>query len=229
MKQDHEGAPERARRAPLEVLQDYSESGAGGTCFSLTATMLHILRALGFTAEPLLADRPYGQNTHCALAVCLRGVPHLLDPGYLIVKPIPISLTEEVRVLTPFNEVVLKPKKDRAKLELSTLQEGRRTPRIIFKTEPVDASELLSAWDASFDWEMMRYPLLTRVLGGQQRYLQGNRFQVRTRMSVETRRVDAAELPTLVQEQFGIRRALTARALETLERKGEIHAGAFIR
>ena len=229
VKDEREGAPERARRGPLEVLRDHIELGTGGTCFSLTAAMLHVLRGLGFSAEPLLADRPYGVNTHCAITVDLNGSPHLIDPGFLIVKPIPLEITAETRIETPFNELTLLPGRGGTTLELSTAQDGRRTPRITFKTDPVDSSELLRAWDASFEWDMMRYPLLTRVQGGRQLYLQGNRFQIRTRAGAERRRVDATELPRLIEEHFGLRSTVAVTALEALGRKGEVHAGAFAR
>ena len=68
LKQDHEGQ-RAARRCPEEVIEDHIRLGSGGTCFSLTAALLHILRALGLRAEPILADRHYGDNTHCALLV----------------------------------------------------------------------------------------------------------------------------------------------------------------
>src|SRR5204863_234100 len=58
------GGVEEARRTPAEVLADHHALGAGGTCFALTATMLHLVRALGFPAEPILADRRYGADTH---------------------------------------------------------------------------------------------------------------------------------------------------------------------
>ena len=41
-------------------------------------------------AEPILADRRYGDDTHSALVVWHEGKPHLLDPGYLIVRPLPL-------------------------------------------------------------------------------------------------------------------------------------------
>src|ERR1022692_1792165 len=76
------GRVEEARRTPGEVLADHAALGAGGTCFALTATLLYLVRALGFAAEPILADRRYGADTHSALLVWLAGKPHLLDPGY---------------------------------------------------------------------------------------------------------------------------------------------------
>lgn len=173
LKRARAGSAEEARRWPREVISDHVALGAGGTCFSLTAALLHVLRALGWKAEPLLADRPYGRNTHCAVLVWEEGAPRLLDPGFLICRPIAVGSPEPMEVETAFNRVALSPRDGGERLDLDTVQEGKRVHRISFKLAPADPGEFLRAWDDSFGWEMMRSPLLTRVRGGSQVYLHG--------------------------------------------------------
>jgi arylamine N-acetyltransferase len=222
IKDDELGRAEQARRTPEEVLADHVALGAGGTCFSLTAAFLHLVRSLGWRAEPILADRWYGQNTHCALVVWIDGRPHLIDPGYLIVDPIALDTgLQETRVQTAFNELVLTPQEDGQKLDLSTVQLGSRRLRLTFKTQPADAGEFLRAWDASFDWDMMHYPLLTRVSGERQLYLNGRRFQVRSRDVVQREEIAADDLITRIVREFGVRPEVVVRALAILKRKGE--------
>lgn len=221
IKEDVERAAVRARRLPAEVLADHIKAGAGGTCFSLTATLLHLVRSLGWEAEPLLADRRYGENTHCALLVWIDGRPHLLDAGYLILEPIPLDIGTETRIVTDFNELVLTPSADGRRLDLATRGRGQRKHRLTFKTSPADAGEFLHAWDASFDWDMMRYPVLTRVSGGRQLYLQGGRFQARDHTSVWREDVAPPQLAQRIADGFGIAPEIVARALEILHRKGE--------
>jgi arylamine N-acetyltransferase len=208
-----------ARRRPLEVVRDHLALGAGGTCFSLTATLLHLLRALGFRAEPLLADRHYGPDTHCALAVWIDGAPHLLDPGYLVLSPVPLAGLSETRVATAFNEVILTPRADGTRIDLSTSQGGPRSRRLTFKASPADPGEFLRAWDESFGWEMMRYPLLTRVRGGSQLYLQEGRLQVRSREATACSEIGPEELPARIASEFGLEPALVERALAVLRRE----------
>ena len=219
LKQDHEGA-QAARRCPEEVIKDHIRLGSGGTCFSLTAALLHILRALGLRAEPILADRHYGNNTHCALLVWLNERPHLLDPGYLILRPLPLPEGEETSRIVPtcFNELLLKHREDGSRIELHTSQQGSVSHRLTFKAEPAEDSDFLDAWDASFGWDMMRYPLLTRVRGGEQLYLQGSRFQRRSRETVE--RAELSATPEIASV-FGIEEGLIARALALFSRRGE--------
>ena len=222
IKYHEEGSAERARRWPREVLREHLSLGAGGTCFSLTATLLHLVRALGFEAEPLLADRSYGPNTHCALRVILDGKPHLVDPGFLVVRPIPLEAKGETRVETAFNELVLAPDGDGRRLDLHTVQKGIRKYRLTFKTAPADKGEFLSAWDASFEWDMMQYPLLTRVARGHQIYLQERRLQTRDKKSVCRSEVGLDDLPKLVEERFGVSAAVAFKATQILERRGAL-------
>ncbi len=83
--------------------------GSGGTCFSLTATLLALVRSLGLRAEPILADRPYGERTHSGLIVWIDDRAHLVDPGYLLTEPIPLEADLLIEKPTSFNTVILTP------------------------------------------------------------------------------------------------------------------------
>ena len=217
---DHEaGHASRAKRLPDEVLADHWAHGSGGTCFSLTATLLHLVRALGWQAEPLLADRRYGADTHCALVVWIDGQPHLLDPGYLIVDPLPLRTGQETIVPTAFNTLVLTPQASGDRLALSTISQGRTTYRLTFKTAPADAGAFLRAWEASFAWDMMHYPVLTRLCGDRQLYLQGARFQVRRLDSVERQEVPADQFAARIVAEFGLAPQIVTRALAILQQR----------
>jgi arylamine N-acetyltransferase len=229
------GSPAEARRGPAEVVADHLRLGTGGTCFALTAALLHLVRALGWRAEPVLADRRYGPDTHCALLVWLDGRPHLLDPGYLLVRPVPLPRAGEVRLPTAFNEVVLTARDGGRRVDLHTRQQGGTTYRLTYRADPADAAAFLRAWDASFAWDMMRYPVLTRVAAGRQIYLQENRLQVRgnvadsrSESTTLRREVDPEDLVAIIAREFGIDPAVAARALAVLRRKGEGHGGAAI-
>ena len=205
-----------ARRLPAQVLTDHRDLGTGGTCFSLTATLLHLVRSLGFKAHPILADRHYGSDTHSALLVWIRERPHLLDPGYLVVQPIPLDECRDVEVETPFNRLVLSPDSP-GRLRLYTRQQGGRSHRLTFKTSPADPGQFLKAWDESFSWEMMTHPLLTRVRAGKQIYLNGRRLQIRTHTDVVRKELDPEELHRQIASAFGIAAPVVRTALAILD------------
>src|SRR5262245_30424554 len=223
LKEASVGSSEQARRGPAEVIGDHISLGTGGTCFSLTAALLQLLRSLGWQAEPILADRPYAPDTHCAVRVRIAGRPHLVDPGYLLTEPIPLQEGSEQRIPTSFHQVLLKPRQGEGKLELHTIQGDQTTQRLTYKTDPVDWQAFVKVWDASFGWDMMRDPLLTRVASGEHLYLRSNRLQTRTSTGITRTEIAPAELVSEINERFGINPSVTARALALLKRKGEKH------
>jgi arylamine N-acetyltransferase len=229
LKEAEFGRCERARRLPAEVISDYRSLGTGGTCFALTATLLHLVRSLGWEAEPLLADRPYGENTHCALQIRIDGKPHLVDPGFLIVDPIPLDGRDERPVETSFSRLVLSPRRLGTRVDLYTVRKNRRNLRLSFKTRPADSSEFLEAWDASFGWDMMRYFVLSRVCNSGQLYLRGVRYQVRSGDNVSIRELAQQELIGRIAADFGIDPSVSTRALSILRARGEFHGEAGTR
>lgn len=213
------GSPEKSRRYPAEVIANHIEWGSGGTCFSLTSALLHLVRSLGWKAEYILADRRYGQDTHCALLVWIDDVPHLLDPGFLIVDPIAVS-TAEQGIDTGFNRLILSPEGRDARISLSTVRQGSKTYRLTYKISPVDNGEFSKAWDASFDWDMMHYPLLTRTAASGQIYLNGSRLQITGADSVERREIAGDNLVAKISAEFSIRPEIVARAISILKHGG---------
>ena len=214
------GTPEKARRYPEEVVRDHISWGAGGTCFSLTSALLHLVRSLGFEAEYILADRRYGQDTHCALLVWLDGVPHLIDPGFLIIDPVPLVPGADRVIHTGFNRIVLSQEGSEDRIALTTVRQGSRTYRLTYKTSLVDNGQFLKAWDASFDWDMMRYPLLTRAAAAGQIYLRGSRLRISKADTVESRDLRGDDLVPGISAEFSIDPSVVARAISILKRGG---------
>ena len=208
-------------RTPEMVMAEHGKWGAGGTCFSLTATLLSLVRSLGLRAEPILADRPYGQRTHSALMVWIDGRPHLVDPGYLLTEPIPLDAGLAIERSTSFNSVILTPG-DGDQWNLATVQQGKTTHRLTFRTTPSEASDFISAWKDSFDFDMMRYPVLTRVVGERQLYLQGRRLQIRSKDAVETMKLDDEHWRQAMTTHFGIDPTLTKEAFQQWDIQGDL-------
>ncbi len=216
------GSAENARRYPEEVICNHINWGAGGTCFSLTSALLYLVRSLGWKAEYILADRRYGQDTHCALLVWVDDIPHLLDPGFLIIDPIPLPAGGDSEIRTAFNSLILTPSLNGGEISLSTVRQGIKLYRLTYKTSPVDVGAFFKAWDASFDWDMMRYPLLTRAAESGQIYLKGSRLQINNANSVERMQISRDDLTARIASEFHIHPSVVARAISILRNRGEI-------
>jgi hypothetical protein len=156
--------------------------------------------------------------------VWIGGAPHLVDPGFLIHRPVPIGrdgpqAAAGTRLDLSFQTIRLVPRDGGSRLELHTGNAAGGSPRLTFKTEPADPGSFLRAWDASFSWEMMGYPLLTRVRDGKHIYLQDARLQVRGRDRTVRAEVPPAELAATVSREFGIAAPLAEKALRVLARR----------
>ncbi|MDP3980635.1 MAG: arylamine N-acetyltransferase [Chlamydiota bacterium] len=208
----------RSKRTPEEVIRDHLRYNTGGTCFELTSTLLYMIRFVGFKAEPILADRPYGQNTHCAMVIEVDGKWHLVDPGFLILKPLCLTKEPNIEVKTCFNDLVLSGHADNDHIDLFTRWKTQCTYRLTYKAKPADPAEFLSAWDSSFYWDMMRYPLLTKTMNHTQIYMRKNHLQNRSRTSVESLDLHAGNTTEEIISRFGIHKSIVFKALQLFEK-----------
>ena len=85
----------------------------------------------------------------------------------------------------------------------------------------MDPGEFHKAWDASFHWEMMKYPLLTRTAESKQIYLKGSRIQISGAETMEKQNIRMDKLVGKIAAEFHIHPALVARAIAILRDRGD--------
>ncbi|MDA0841606.1 MAG: arylamine N-acetyltransferase [Planctomycetota bacterium] len=203
----------RTLRTPEVLVSDLLNFGTGGTCFSLTYLACMSLQHLGLNARLVMGDRSYGKNTHCALVCDAESDSWLLDIGFLIFDPIPMRRDSTTWQKTALNTFELVSKTENRFEAYTTFRELRKY-RFTIKTDPVSDEEFRLHWEQSFDFEMMKYPLITRIKDDRQHYLQGLNYQIRTEAETTKRELIVNEAPEFVKEVFGIDPELTTRAFE---------------
>ncbi len=153
------------RRTDEQLVRDYLRYGTGGTCFSLVSLFLTLAEKFGLDARPILADRSYGENTHCAVVVQTGEGRFLADPGFLIHRP--VRLDGEQKVKLPHTTLRL----DASGRVHTVYPDGHEKFRYQLHDEPVSFDELRDIWGASFDWEMMNQLVVNKVVGETHFYL----------------------------------------------------------
>jgi arylamine N-acetyltransferase len=207
-----------AMRCPDEVIGDYLAWGTGGTCFSLTASIVAVYDALGIEVYPVLADRRYGVDTHCGLVLVVPGGKlFLLDPGYLLCSPVAVPAERPVFIDAGYNRMELHPVNGGTRLELYTTVKASRKLRLTFKMDPVSDEMFGNAWERSFAFEMMTYPVLTRQDCGRHQYLQGAVLAVRDSLGTERTSLTPEKQVEFITGQMGIHREIAVRALEKVK------------
>jgi arylamine N-acetyltransferase len=210
------------REATLSLAENWleksKETGAGGTCFSLTWWLRGRMRALGFETSLLMGDKGKAKNIHCGLRFDAEGRAYLLDPGYMIFEPLLLpDAGLSAPAWIPPNEVRVE---DVPALGAWRLWSGPRgdpkglKPRFDFRRAPVSEEEFLAHWEASYEWPMMNYPVLNRVEGGVQYYLQKRSLLVRGAEGGEMRKLDRREMMETLRVTFGIPEGLAREALD---------------
>ncbi|MDB5104233.1 MAG: hypothetical protein JWP91_1922 [Fibrobacteres bacterium] len=195
-------------------LEKSRDTGAGGTCFSLTWWLAERIRSQGLDCAFLMGDKGKALNIHCGLRFDWEGRGHLLDPGYLIFDPIPLPTAGlSATTWVPPNEVRVE---DLPALDAWRLWSGPRgavKQRFDFRKRAVGEAEFQAHWEASYRLPMMRYPVLNKVRDGVQYYLQKRSLLVRTAEGGEMRKLDQAGMMEALQVTFGIPGDLAREAL----------------
>lgn len=210
-------SPQSCMRYPDELLGDYLKWGTGGTCFSLTAALIAVLNAFNIESHPVLADRHYGVDTHCGLIVTGNDGLFLLDPGYLMCFPIKLPSLEPVCVNNGFNTIELIPLEGGQKVELYTSVKGNRRLRLTYRIKPIDAVEFERAWEQSFSWEMMTYPVITRTSAGNHQYLQGKKLSIRSENRTERREISPEDQMQFIVDSMGIDKEIVRKAFGVIK------------
>jgi arylamine N-acetyltransferase len=208
----HSGDPPSSwPRFPEEVVRDYVAWRSGGTCFSLTKLLETLLLEVGFRCHPVLADMPHGREIHCALVVHTGGERFLLDPSYLLPKPMRLSARGQTSLRSPANLLILEGENAKT-YRLSTRRADQPLKwRYTFRDEPAAEDRFMARWLESFDQTMMNSLVMTALTSDRQLYLHNDRLQ---EVSIESRRTTALreQYADALEHVFGIDESLVRKA-----------------
>ncbi len=210
----HSGDPPSSwPRFPHEVVRDYLTWRSGGTCFSLTKLLETVLLEAGFRCHPVLADMPHGREIHCALVVHANDERFLLDPSYLLPKPMKLAPRGQTSITSPANQLILEGE-SATTYRLSTRRADQPPKwRYTFRDEPAAEAQFMLRWMESFDQTMMNSLVMTTLSNDRQLYLHNERLQ---EVGVQSRRTTALrqDYADALGHVFGIDESLAQKAHE---------------
>ena len=212
-----EGTSSENRETPEMLLADYRKWGAGGTCFSLTHCLRAILRSYGYAPNVHLADLARGSKNHCALVVRLDDTSYLIDPGYLITRPLPLPERGNVLHETRLNPVRLERDSSDDSYYLSTLEQDGEKSRYRLHGTACEEDEFQRLWQESFSWSMMHSMLITRVTEHGRFYVHDRFVRITSRDSREQFKI-REQFDRTLAAQTGISPVLIRRARGILSR-----------
>ena len=197
---------------PSLLLNNFINFGNGGTCFSACYTLSFLLEEFGFENSIFLADRNFGENTHCFIIVKVNGFEYILDPAFFVV------------------EIILKPKinspyiSERFSFVLDEL--GRivccsgKVTRFISKPSAASSEEFRKAWEKSFENPMLNKLCITKYDFESKNlyYLSHNVLKIfDSAKPVLSKKILIT--PEIIEEKFGISKEITSKAIAMLPEK----------
>ena len=215
-------------RLPLEVVGDHLELGTGGTCFSLTELMRALVNATGLSCHPVMAHMRHGANIHCALRVEAGQRTYLVDPGYLLPRPLELGHAPPKKgpprghpVIVPAGALDGVPDGvPPGDFDLFTREQDGFKWRYRFSDEAPSPETFLRCWRQSFGLPGMRSLVATRRQADSRIYLHDHKLRLLGPDEKSTRNVRAS-LEATVEETFGISPQVTRQARAILDRRKE--------
>ncbi|MCF7825291.1 MAG: arylamine N-acetyltransferase [Candidatus Marinimicrobia bacterium] len=190
-------------RLPDEVTHDHLAWHLGGTCFSLSYFLCGLYSILGYQAQPLICHLNWGQNNHSAIAIEFNGARYLVDPGYMIFRPLPLKKSNVEARLSAETGLSLRFDPESDEYAVYTFRKGQFVRRYRFADKAVSWEQFSSFWDASFDLPGMNDLTLTRVEGQEMIFVQGDFIKITSPETIKKfREGNLAE--TLIKERFRI-------------------------
>ncbi len=203
-------------RLPEEVMEDHLHYRTGGTCFSLTFFLQSILLQHGFSCYVVMGDMKAGRNIHCALVVMLDGIKYLVDPGYVLRRPMALDPAQPRLYHNEHNGVELRFDPLAHSYDLFTFTPAGVKWRYRFVDRPVPAQEFLTHWQASFHRNSMHGLCLTRVQEDELVFILKDYMRITSRTG--KRRVNLKRnLHQTIHEVFGIAPEYVEQALAALQ------------
>jgi arylamine N-acetyltransferase len=174
--------PEQRPRNSKTVLKEHQKMHFGGTCFSLVNLLIRTLEIEGFKAYPVKADVHRRSFPHFFAIAEDAGKSYLIDPGYLINRPLEI-IPDGKNVLQSgaidFSVIA----GDEGGYTLMTRTNGQQTLRYTFNIEPVSRADFMRYWIRSFDY--INAIVASRFADEKFIYINGNYVQIRSKGNVE--------------------------------------------
>jgi len=210
--------PEAKFRLPRELMEDHIDHRLGGTCFSLTYFLEQILVGSCYSCHKAMAHMSAGENIHCVMVVEVSGGRYLVDPGYLLWEPLPLSFEGPQISYTPRGGVELEYDANSGLFHVFTFDIGGRKWRYRFLDQAVSDGEFREHWIASFSKPTLHNILLNQLTEKGQLYIRGNHLRL-TSAAEERKANIRQDYHRQIQEFFGIEPRWVEEALSILKRQ----------
>ncbi len=201
-------------------LDDIERHHFGGTCYSNNFHLYQLLEHLGYRVSLCGADMST-PDVHVVNLVDLDGSQYLVDGGYAapVLEPMSLDRTLDQEIRAGRDRYVLKPRDTHGRSRLDHHRDGRLRHGYLVNPAPRRIEEFAGIIADSFraDATFMNALLVVRFSGHCSLTLRNLTLTEAAAASWRSREVSRRELPLVIEQEFGIPRAIAGQALEGVE------------
>lgn len=158
--------------SPYDIIYGFEKWGTGATCFPLVYLLKRILDFCHIESRIILADRTYAQRSHTLVLVQIKDKTYIADIGFLVFSPIEVSEKSVIASL-PQGDILFSLSGNT--LEAYTVfRNGHKKFRYKAYIDKVDKDDFISAWEESYNLEMMNHVIVSKLVGKNIIYIRDN-------------------------------------------------------
>ena len=192
----------------------------GGTCYANNFHLNQLLAQLGYRVSLCGADMS-APDVHLVNLVSLDGSQYLVDGGYgaPFLEPMRLDLPGDHEIPCGRDRYVFKPRDADGRPRVEHYRDGRLRHGYRVNPAPRRIEEFAGVIADSFreDATFMNALIVARFSGSRSLTLRNLTLTEADAASWRSREVDRQELPQVIEQEFGIPRAIASQALEGVE------------
>jgi arylamine N-acetyltransferase len=164
------------------LLKENRELFRGGTCFSLSNTIIQLLRNNNISANAVIGKMERETFPHFFVIVDINNEKYIVDPGFMIHEPIRLTKNKQMEFSTSITKYLLKYNNEKY-YELYSIKNNKKKFRYKFSLSPITDDEFKKYWIRSFDY--INKIVASQIVDGKHIFISSDYVQIRQRNSIE--------------------------------------------
>jgi arylamine N-acetyltransferase len=198
----------------------------GGTCYANNYYLYSLLKHLGYDVKLCGADMK-NPDVHLVSIVTVDGSEYIVDGGYAapFLMPLPRDLEKDYIVALGNEKYIIKPKDEFGRTKVEQHTDGKLQHWYTAKPEEKKIEDFQKVIENSYsdDAVFMNAVRLTKYSENGSKVLKNFSFTETAGNEYKTRKISFHELPTTIQENFGIPLIVVKEAIGSIKEIKDIY------
>lgn len=164
------------------LLKENKELFRGGTCFSLSNTIMQLLRNNNISANAIIGEMERETFPHFFVIININDEKYIVDPGFMIYEPVKLTKKEVIKFSTSITKYLLKYNNEKH-YELYSIKNSKKKFRYKFSESCITDEKFKEYWIRSFDY--LNKIVASRIINNKHIFISGEYVQIRQKNTIE--------------------------------------------